>query len=352
MKTTVEKNLQSKQYISLTEMRRDECYQALMETPDKDVLQMICAHFESHPALPGEKTLKERAVYELCQLDAKALSFGDGRLSQDVKRSLARQYADTRIREFPVTIFEARPDELKHQLVGEYQKNNSTVHVSSVPAELYKNDFGAICARMKKMDGEFVESVVFNESQINNPMIVKRCKAEIQCTDWSNGKMKNVSTKIVVDTDMMSGDILENGMPKSVPDAKQDVYAYSERMGKILNGDPHCEFDGDKLVVSGAGDKIMFDFGNMTESLYLYMDDTNEDIGIYDAQDILSDPKSKPHIDGAKLVVFSSESDDKVRLDLGLLSDEDILELSCDEESMDFANAVASLQTTEQAVNK
>lgn len=60
---------EDKQYTSLAKMRRDECYRSLMEMPDRDMLESIQAHFTSHPTRPGEKDLKERAAYELCQLD-------------------------------------------------------------------------------------------------------------------------------------------------------------------------------------------------------------------------------------------------------------------------------------------
>lgn len=44
---------------------------------------------------------------------------------------------------------------------------------------------------------------------INNPMIVDVCDAEMQLVDYSNGKGKNLSAKIVVNTDLMSGDVID-----------------------------------------------------------------------------------------------------------------------------------------------
>lgn len=48
----------------------------------------------------------------------------------------------------------------------------------------------------------------------NNPMNVDRCSAEVQFADFSNGKMKNVSVRVVMNSDEMSGDImnLDNDM--------------------------------------------------------------------------------------------------------------------------------------------
>ena len=42
----------------------------------------------------------------------------------------------------------------------------------------------------------------------NNQMNVENCEAELQVTDYSNGKMKNVSMRLVADTDLMSGDVI------------------------------------------------------------------------------------------------------------------------------------------------
>lgn len=42
----------------------------------------------------------------------------------------------------------------------------------------------------------------------NNPMNAEWCEAMLQMTDYSNGKMKNVSARVIVDTDLMSGDAI------------------------------------------------------------------------------------------------------------------------------------------------
>lgn len=210
---------EDKQYTSLAEMRRDECYKSLMEMPDRDMLESIQAHFASHPTRPGEKDLKERAAYELCQLDAneKELPFTDGRIYSDVKESLARQFADTRIREFSINMAGIRPEDLNLKSVGEYQRNESmpwdksTVHVYRVPAELYKDKFDDVNVSMERGDGKYENAFVPDKYYTNNPMNVKSCRAEVEITDWSNGKLKPQSAvaKVVVDTDLMSGDVVE-----------------------------------------------------------------------------------------------------------------------------------------------
>lgn len=40
-------------------------------------------------------------------------------------------------------------------------------------------------------------------------MNVDRCDAEVELTDFSNGKMKNLKVRVVTNSDEMSGDIIE-----------------------------------------------------------------------------------------------------------------------------------------------
>lgn len=63
---------------------------------------------------------------------------------------------------------------------------------------------------MERGDGKYAEiAPVPDKYKVNNPMSVIRCDAEVEITDWSNGKMKNVTAKVVVDTDRMTGDVIE-----------------------------------------------------------------------------------------------------------------------------------------------
>lgn len=40
-------------------------------------------------------------------------------------------------------------------------------------------------------------------------MNISHCEAELQLTDFSNGNMKNLSARVVVDSDLMSGDVID-----------------------------------------------------------------------------------------------------------------------------------------------
>ena len=43
----------------LADMRREEQYETLKEMGNRDLCELIRAHFESHPTMPGEKALKD-----------------------------------------------------------------------------------------------------------------------------------------------------------------------------------------------------------------------------------------------------------------------------------------------------
>lgn len=188
-----------------------------MEMDDRDMLESIRAHFASHATLPGEKALKERATYELAQIDNNEPE--DARwLDPELKSDMARQLADTRIREFSVTMAGIRPDDLNHKFLGEYEIKNGkipverphgqTVYVSCVDGELIKSG-DDVFVHMERADGKYEESPVPDKYLANNPMTIKSCGAEIELRDWSNRRMKNVTAKVVVDVDKMTGDVID-----------------------------------------------------------------------------------------------------------------------------------------------
>lgn len=204
---------------SLTDIRREEHYQSLMAMQDREMCEMIKAHFESHPTLPGEKAIKER-VNNIIENQHLAERMGASpvngqyplRLAEEEKEFLAHKYAETRIRELPVpSMAGVNPDkDLWRKPVCEFEKNNATVYVSRVDVELQKSESGDVYIVAEKPDGTHKTiSTLYEKSLVNNPMNVDSCKAELQLADYSNGKMKNVVAKVVVDTDLMSGDVID-----------------------------------------------------------------------------------------------------------------------------------------------
>lgn len=43
----------------------------------------------------------------------------------------------------------------------------------------------------------------------DNPMNVEECEAKLQMIDYSNGRLKNITVKVVADVDVMSGNVVE-----------------------------------------------------------------------------------------------------------------------------------------------
>lgn len=238
----------------LANTRREEHYKSLMEMPDRDMCEMIRAHFESHPTLPGEKVLKDRVNYELSQIDCnerdnqkmieehtqKILSekqalphegfvpaantpfdndaLNDTSIDPAVKEDLARGYAQTRIRETPLKegnqYLDFRhfdPTALKRERIDELpQQGQADIIIDRVNVELQNNGAGEVYVLAEQSDGSHRTIGSLPENFLkNNPMNVDSCKAELQVVDYSNGNMKNLSTKVVVDTDLMSGDVID-----------------------------------------------------------------------------------------------------------------------------------------------
>lgn len=228
---------------TLADIRRDEHVKQLRELPDRDLCEMVRAHFESHPTLPGEKAVKDQANQALAMLeDAQnamtqnilQAKFGpkeafeqavgiatlnNSLLAPDDKEELVQAYAKTRIREtslkegtYYLDFRHFDPTELKRSPVDELPQNNgqSTVYVDKVKVELQKIDGNEVNVVAENSYGgwKFVGHLPDNFLK-NNPMNVDHCEAELQLADYSNGNMKNLSAKVVVDTDLMSGDVVD-----------------------------------------------------------------------------------------------------------------------------------------------
>lgn len=240
----------------LVDMRREEHVKSLKELPDRDLCEMIRAHFESHPTMPGEKVLKDQVNQMLAQFDTPVHSMADMTEAQiaetqkilsekqslsnngfvsagqtpfdndnimtpEEKEDLARKYAQTRIREtslkegnYYLDFRHFDPTALKREQISlidpPVEKNGGVIYVDRVNVELQKNDAGDVYVLAEQSDGGHRTIGTLPDSFLtNNPMNVSHCEAELQLTDFSNGNMKNLSARVVVDSDLMSGDVID-----------------------------------------------------------------------------------------------------------------------------------------------
>lgn len=223
----------------LTNMRREEQIETMLTMPDRDMCEMIRAHFESHPTLPGEKALKDEVNQKLKSLEPDENGFTPTTdtpfnneeteqkfWSEDEKKEIAGKFAETRIRETPLKegnhYLDFRhydPTALKRESVDEQPLNDNSfvpfsgknsIYVDKVNVELQKNDAGEVYVLAEQLDGTHRTIGSLPDSFLkNNPMNVDCCSAELEIADYSNGQMKNISTRIIVDTDLMSGDAID-----------------------------------------------------------------------------------------------------------------------------------------------
>lgn len=220
----------------LTDMRRKEEIDKMIAMPDRDMCEMIRAHFESHPTLPGEKALKNEVNQKLKSLEPDENGFVPAAgtptpfdneedvfklWDTDEKKEIADKFAKTRIRETPLkevneylttTISEDyNPIKLKRMPLDKLPQNggNGFVYIDKVNVELQRLD-DSVHVIAEQSDGthRFIGHLPDTFLKYN-PMNVEFCSAELEIADYSNGKMKNISTRIVVDTDVMSGDVID-----------------------------------------------------------------------------------------------------------------------------------------------
>lgn len=187
---------------SLADIRRQEQAESLGQLDDQDIMEMARAHFDSHPTLPGEKKLKMMVNDELANA---------GVLSDGQRGELIDKYVQTRIRETKMDSIgrEFNPADLNL----EFMSQNGTVSMSRVNVELQKQTAGdetTVYVLAERADGRHMTIGKLPDKFLtNSPMNVESCKAELQVMDYSNGKFKNVSMRVVADTDLMSGDVLD-----------------------------------------------------------------------------------------------------------------------------------------------
>lgn len=214
----------------LGDMRRNEHREALAKLPDRELCELVRAHFESHPALPGEKVLKDAAYQALALAEdsqgnipegftpAAETPFDNSLLDPELRESMIDGYARTRIRETPLKegnmYLDYRhydPSDLKRdRITVSADSAGNSVNVDKVDVELQRTDAGEVYVLAPTTDGGHRTIGHLPDSFLkNSPMNVESCAAEMEISDYSNGQMKNISARVVVDTDLMSGDVID-----------------------------------------------------------------------------------------------------------------------------------------------
>lgn len=212
----------------LADMRRAEQIKAMENWNDRELCEVVRAHFESHPTIPGEKNVKDFVNDLLDHVPNQddvlhGLADGNGNIKLDpeicrlndkpTREDIIQCYADTRIRETKMdqSGFDksVSPDLLKIEQIDSYE--NSVVSVHKADIELQKSGSDVyILAELEGADTKYATIGKLPDKFVtNNPMNVESCKAELQIVDYSNGNMKNTSIRVVVDSDLMSGDAID-----------------------------------------------------------------------------------------------------------------------------------------------
>ncbi len=202
---------------SLANARRDEINSFLFTNGTQEALEAIRAHFNSHPALKGEVKLRER-VNELLNNPGALADLNDRE-----RKEIGSEYANTRIREAKLMPrsgegvintkrgTEENPFDLKSGAFDSFYDKDKGMNIKEyhIDVELRKTETG-VDVYAANRSGETVKVGALSDNFLkNNPMNVDRCKAEIEIEDFSNGRLKNVSQRVIIDTDIMSGDVID-----------------------------------------------------------------------------------------------------------------------------------------------
>lgn len=208
----------------IADMHKQEHIDNLRNVDNRDLYEMMRAHFDSHPTLPGEKAVKDR-VNDL--LDDYSITKQNMGISEDERASLVDNYVNTRIRQTPLKegnqYFDFRNFDLstlKRDIIDPHDLANKVsvpqtvldgkVIVSNMNVELQKSESGNVYVLAELSDGTHrTVGSLPDKFLTNNPMNVDSCRANLQVADYSNGNMKNLSIRVVVDSDLMSGDVIE-----------------------------------------------------------------------------------------------------------------------------------------------
>ena len=114
--------------------RRQEQYESLLKLSDRDLCEMVRAHFVSHPCLPGEKAFRDSVNLRL------AINDSDSFLSQEEKENYAKAFADTRIREMRLTSSDLDMKDIRDA----WSRQESDSMTRSFPVELLSTPSGNV----------------------------------------------------------------------------------------------------------------------------------------------------------------------------------------------------------------
>lgn len=187
--------------------RIKEQREKLFGMSDRELCEAVVSHFDSHPA--QEEDLKT-------QVSEALKANGDTFLSTYQRDLMVQNFAYMQIQEATIKggCLECDPQLLERDTI--VAKNTATVY--KIDASLQKCEDGSVSVMGKQTDGSEVKLGSLQDKFLyNNPMNVDRCGAEVELTDFSNGKMKNLKVRVVANSDEMSGDII-NDAAKSVSD--------------------------------------------------------------------------------------------------------------------------------------
>lgn len=179
---------------------------------DKELCEAVSAHFGSHPVQSGQKEWKAWA--------ADALKTEGETLLSDYQRDImVRQFGYARIQETRIKMtnpvydpvpFESKVASLEREVFARKIAENDVTDVYKVDGTLQKARDGSVSVMGQCSDGNTVCLGKLHDNFLhNNPMNVDSCGAKIEIADFSNQKMKNLRMRVVVNSDEMSGDIVE-----------------------------------------------------------------------------------------------------------------------------------------------
>lgn len=178
----------AKHSLILADELRNEHRRSFENMDDRNLCEMVHAHFDSHPALPGEKSLKSSVEQALALNDPIGLT-------EDERKSIETQYVQTRIRETKLKegLYYLRDAASLDMYSGATvpTENGAPIKVYYVDTELQKTESGEVGVIAKQASGgyRFIGTLPDNFMS-NNPMIADYCEGKLEIADYSNGKMK------------------------------------------------------------------------------------------------------------------------------------------------------------------
>lgn len=183
---------------------RWEQLDSLSKLDDRALCEMVQTHFRSHPCLSGQKDIKDLVNQHLAIHDSEDF------LSSEERVMLQKEFAITRIRETKLDHASTSQSNLHTAWANNGQVDPDTPRdmTRTVKVTLAAKPSGKVAVLLPgdqyRELGELPESFVRN-----NPMNVPECSAEMSITDYSAGKGTTINATVVVDTDLMSGDVLD-----------------------------------------------------------------------------------------------------------------------------------------------